>query len=316
MKKLFALLLALSVSAGVLTGCGSSGTTSGSAASASGSGSAVASDSGEFKASILFNGSSSLAPIMASLASSFTDEYVTWDKVDPSFPAENISIYVASGGSGVGVNSVLDGTADFGMVARTVKDTEKKQMDSATYQEFVMAKDALTVSVNRENPICEKVSDLSSDMVRDIFSGKLQYWDEVDPSLEHKEIAVYIRDLSGGAYEVFQKAIMGETEITANATQCPSMGALGTAIAENPLGIGYASFGVYNQNLEKLMAMKVDGVEPTVETITSGDYTIQRPLLFISNHAITAPQQAFIDYVFSQAGTDAIESNGYISVIG
>lgn len=312
MKKFFALVLSLVMLVTVLAGCAGSGDSS-----AAGSGSAGASGSAsDFKATILFNGSSTLAPIMASLASSFTDKYVTWDKVDPSFPAENISIYVASGGSGVGVNSVLDGTADFGMVARTVKDSEKAQMDSANYQEFVMAADALTVSVNRENPICGKIDDLSSDTIRDIFSGKIQYWDELDATLPHKEISVYIRDLSGGAYEVFQKAIMGDTQISANATQCPSMGALGTAVAENPYGIGYASFGVYNQNKDKLFAMKVDGVEPTVDTITDGSYSIQRPLMFISNHKITAPEQAFINYVFSQAGTDAIESNGYISMIG
>lgn len=313
-KKILSLALALVMVIGLLSSCGSSGSAGSSAGSAAGSSAAASGETAEFKNSILFNGSSSLAPIMASLASSFTDEYVTWDKVDPSFPAENISIYVASGGSGVGVNSVVDGTADFGMVARTVKDEEKAKLDN--YQEFVMAKDALTVSVNKENPIAAKIDDMSSDTIRDIFSGKLQYWDEVDSSLEHKEIAVYIRDLSGGAYEVFQKAIMGDTEITANATQCASMGELGAAIAQNPYGIGYASFGVYNQNLDKLFAMKVDGIEPTVETITDGSYAIQRPLLFITNHDLTASEQAFIDYIFSDAGTQAIEDNGYISVIG
>ncbi|MEG0780312.1 MAG: substrate-binding domain-containing protein, partial [Oscillospiraceae bacterium] len=164
------------------------------------------------------------------------------------------------------------------------------------YQEFVVAADARTVAVNANNPIT--LTDMSSETIRSIFSGEVKYWDEVDATLEHKEIAVYIRDLSGGAYEVFQKAIMGDTEIAANATQCPSMGALGTAIAD------------------KLTAMQVDGVAPTEATITDGSYSIQRPLMFVCNHAITAPQQAFIDYAFSQVGIDAITGNGYISVIG
>lgn len=272
----------------------------------------AAPEAAAFTPTILFNGSSTLSPILASVAASFTEEYVTWDKVDPAFPAENISIYVASGGSGVGVNAVLDGTTDFGMLARTIKDTEKEKMQN--YQEFVVAADALTVAVNAKNPIT--LTDMSSETIRSIFSGEVKYWDEVDATLEHKEIAVYIRDLSGGAYEVFQKAIMGDTEIAANATQCPSMGALGTAIAENPYAIGYASFGVYNQNADKLTAMQVDGVAPTEATITDGSYSIQRPLMFVCNHAITAPQQAFIDYAFSQVGIDAITGNGYISVIG
>ena len=65
----------------------------------------------EFKSKILFCGSTSLYPIISSLASSFTEEYVKWNAVDPSFPEENISIYVAPGGSGVGVSAAIDGTA-------------------------------------------------------------------------------------------------------------------------------------------------------------------------------------------------------------
>lgn len=268
----------------------------------------------DFQAQILFCGSSSLSPIMASIAASFTDEYVTWDKVDPSFPEKNISIYVASGGSGVGVNSALEGTCDFGMVARKVKDEEKSRM-SDQYKEYVMAADALTVSVNKENPICEVMDDMSTDMIRRIFAGEISNWKDVDSSLPDQEIAVYIRDLSGGAYEVFQKSVMGDTEISANATQCPSMGALGEAIAGNQWAIGYASYGVYNQNKDKLMALKVDGVEPSEETIMNGNYTIQRPLLFITNSEISASEQAFIDYIYSETGVEAIEANGYISVM-
>lgn len=321
MKKVFSLLLAfMLVMTCCLTGCSSDSSKSETKApEAQTSADAQETDESadsqdDFQAQILFCGSSSLSPIMASIATSFTDEYVTWDQVDPSFPAKNISIYVASGGSGVGVNSALEGTCDFGMVARTVKDEEKAKM-SDQYQEYVMAADALTVSVNKENPICSVMDDMSVDMIRKIFAGEITNWKDVDSSLPDQEIAVYIRDLSGGAYEVFQKAVMGDTEISANATQCPSMGALGEAIAGNQWAIGYASYGVYNQNKDKLMAMKVDGVEPTQETIIDGSYSIQRPLLFITNSEISASEQAFIDYIYSSTGVEAIEANGYISTM-
>ena len=52
----------------------------------------TAEETDEFQSDILFCGSTSLYPIMSSLASSFTEEYVTWDKVDSSFPEKNISI--------------------------------------------------------------------------------------------------------------------------------------------------------------------------------------------------------------------------------
>jgi len=265
----------------------------------------------EIDASIAFAGSSSLAPVIASIGESFIDEYGTWDKVNAKFPAEEIEIPVASGGSGDGPKSVLDGTADFGMLARAVKDSEKESL-GAGYTEFMVASDALTVSVNKNNPIASKMDNIDTDTLRKIFSGEIAYWDELDASLEHKEIVVCIRDLTGGAAEVFEKQVMQGTPITENAIQTPSMGALAAKIAENEYAIGYAGYGVYNLNTDKLFAFKFNGVEPTEENILNGSYTIQRPVLFVINRALDAAEQAFVDYIFSDKGREIVIENGYI----
>ncbi len=267
-----------------------------------------------FQANILFCGSTSLYPIMSSLAASFTEEYVKWNAVDPSMPEKNISIYVAPGGSGVGVSAAEEGTADFGMLARDIKEKEVEALGE-NYSEYIVARDALTVSVNAENPICAVMDDMSADLIRQIFNGELETWDQVDASLPAEPINVYIRDLSGGAYEVFQKAIMGDSEVTASATQSASMTELATNIAGDPWGIGYAGFGAYNKaNADKqvLFAMKVDGVEANEENIISGEYKVQRPVMFVTGDEISASEQAFIDYIFSDVGYQVVQANGYI----
>ena len=159
------------------------------------------------------------------------------------------------------------------MVARTLKDSEKEKLGD--YKEYEIAKDALTVSVNAENPIVGTVDDMSTDTIRKIFAGEITTWDQVDASLPAERIQVYIRDLSGGAYEVFQKSVMGDSKVTDAATQSASMTELATNIANNKWAIGYAGFGAYNKanaNGTKLVAMKVDGVEATEANIVSGDY--------------------------------------------
>ena len=270
-----------------------------------------------FQANILFCGSTSLYPIMSSLAASFTEEYVKWNAVDPSMPEKNISIYVAPGGSGVGVSAAEEGTADFGMLARDIKEKEVEALGE-NYSEYIVARDALTVSVNAENPICAVMDDMNADLIRQIFDGELETWDQVDASLPAEPINVYIRDirdLSGGAYEVFQKAIMGDSEVTASATQSASMTELATNIAGDPWGIGYAGFGAYNKaNADKqvLFAMKVDGVEANEENIISGEYKVQRPVMFVTGDEISASEQAFIDYIFSDVGYQVVQANGYI----
>ena len=223
-KRVLSLALCASMAVLAMTGCGS-GTTAETTAAGTTAAAAEeteeeteaeteAAEEDEFQSSIMFCGSTSLYPIISSLASSFTEEYVTWDKVDASFPEENISIYVAPGGSGVGVSAAIDKTADFGMVARAMKDSEVEAL-GADYSEYIVARDALTVSVNAENPICGIMDDMTTDMIRQIFAGEITTWNEVDPSLPEETINIYIRDLSGGAYEVFQTAVMGDSEVAA-----------------------------------------------------------------------------------------------------
>ena len=326
MKKGYLLALSAILSLGLLSACssapaGSSGSASGSEGAKAEQSTGAAEESGKeaakdeaFQSDILFCGSTSLYPIISSLASSFTEEYVTWNKVSPDLPEKNISIYVAPGGSGVGASAAIDKTADFGMLARTVKDEEKEAL-GADYKDFIVAKDALTVSVNAENPITGVIDDMSSDTIKKIFAGELTTWNQVDASLPEEKINVYIRDLSGGAYEVFQKSIMKDSQVTDTATQSASMTELANNVANDKWGIGYVGYGVLNKaNKEKtvLAAMKVDGVAANETDIKDGSYIIQRPVLFLTGDKISETEQLFIDYIFSKKGYDVVVENGYI----
>lgn len=267
-------------------------------------------NSDEFKTQIMFNGSSTLAPVIASISTNFIEEFVTWNKVDDSYPEENIAIYVSAGGSGQGVKSVIDGTSDFGMVARSVKDTEKEKLPEL--KEFKVGIDALTIGVNPNNPVLGVKDNLSAEEIVKIFSGEYKTWKDLDSSLPDKEIIVVTRDIGGGAHEVFQSKIMGDVQVKADAIQAPSMGALVTKIIENEYAIGYASFGIVNQNAGKVSTLKVDGVEATKENIVSGSYIIQRPLIAIINGELTAPEQSFIDYMMSDEGLSVVEAMGFV----
>ena len=122
-KKLMSVLLVAAMVASMAVGCGSDKKAS------SDSGDTKKTESTEKKTEsnqILFNGSSTLAPVITSIATDFFDTYGTWDAYDSSLPKEDIAIYVSAGGSGQGTKAVIDGTSTFGMVARSVKDEEKE----------------------------------------------------------------------------------------------------------------------------------------------------------------------------------------------
>ncbi|MGI6429280.1 MAG: phosphate ABC transporter substrate-binding protein [Syntrophomonadaceae bacterium] len=260
--------------------------------------------------SIRIGGSSTLSPIIAKCADNFTEEFKTWDKVDASLPAENIVIFVSTGGSGFGVKSTIDGTFDLGLVARTLKDEEKAELEGG--QTNQIGSDVLTIAVNPNNPITTIKPDISREELKNIFAGEITTWNQLDPALPDKAIIVAVRDLGGGASEVFDTAVMKGTPISKDAQQIPSMGALAGKVMENDMAIGYVSSGLVNQNADKLFALSIDGIAPTLENIKSGEYDIGRPLLIITKSEPTAKQQAFLDYLMSDKGFAVVEDLGYI----
>jgi len=271
-----------------------------------------AAEDSALRTQIIFNGSSTLAPVIASIAADFNEAYGTWNNVNANFPNAPISIYVSSGGSGQGIRTVVDRTADFGMLARRARDSEKERIPD--FKEYLVGIDALTIAINPGNPISSLRDSLTKEEIIRIFSGEYKTWRNLDASLPDEEIVVVIRDVGGGAHEVFQDSIMGEMDVKAAAIQAPSMGALVTRIAENRNAIGYASFGISNQNADRLFLFKVDGVEPSVENIIGGSYIIQRPLLLVSSGEPDEIRKSFLDVILGEEGQRKIEAMGFVPV--
>lgn len=297
MRKKIALLLIVMLMITSLAGCNKNSVVSNN-------------ETDKFSAQMTFNGSSTLAPVISAIATDFIEGNTTWNKVDPSFPEKNISIYVSAGGSGAGAKSVIEDTSDFGMLAREIKPEEKEKVGDM--KKFVLGIDALTISINPNNPLVKLKGSLDTKEIMKIFSGEYKYWDDLDSKLEHKEIVVVIRDLGGGAHEVFQKSIMGDVKVRKDAIQSPSMGALVTKIIENKYAIGYASYGMVNQNAGQLIPLKVDGIEPTEKNIVNGSYKVSRPLIVMKKGKLTRSQQKFMDFVLSAKGSKIIKKMGFV----
>lgn len=263
----------------------------------------------EFKNDINFTGSSTLAPVINKIGEELAQNK-TWDKLENGLPKKEIELNVTSGGSGLGVKSLIEGTSDFGMVSREVSEKEKGKIKD--YKEFKLGTDALTISVNPQSPILSLTDDISYEQLKNIFSGNYKYWNDLDSSLEHKEIIVVTRDLSGGAHKVFQKIVMGNEDVKDDVLQAPSMGALTQKIITNKYAIGYVSFGLANQNKGKVVSLKVNGIVPTKENIINGSYQISRPLLLIASGDLSKTETIFLNLATSANGLKIIENLGFI----
>ncbi|MGN0664315.1 MAG: substrate-binding domain-containing protein [Negativibacillus sp.] len=82
-----------------------------------------------------------------------------------------------------------------------------------------------------------------------------------------------------------------------------------TSVAGNPYAIGYISTGSMNETVK---AVNIDGVEPTVENIKNGTYTVSRPFNIATKDNLSEAAQDFIDFILSDEGQTVVEDAGYI----
>ena len=76
--------------------------------------------------------------------------------------------------------------------------------------------------------------------------------------------------------------------------------------------IGYISLGSVNDSVK---AVKIGGVEATVDTVKDGSYELQRPFNIVTKEDLSNEvANDFISYILSADGQAIVEDNGYVSV--
>jgi phosphate transport system substrate-binding protein len=214
----------------------------------------------------------------------------------------NIQITIAGGGSGVGIKQVGEGLVDIGNSGRKPTDDEVKRYGLKLYQ---WAIDGVAVVVNPKN----KTRALTGAQLIDIFAGRIDNWKTVGG--EDRKISLYTRDEASGTREVFWAKGLKKGEVSPKANVVVSNGAMKTAIAQDPAGIGYVSVGHIDQTVA---AVAVDGVAPTHETVSSGNYPIARGLYSNTKGESAGLTKKFIEFLFTPEGQKIISASGFIPV--
>jgi phosphate transport system substrate-binding protein len=209
-------------------------------------------------------------------------------------------IYVQGGGSTAGIEAVRTRAANIGMSSRSLLPGEK-DLYSVT-----ISKDAIAIIVNPKNPI----QDLSFTQIEEIFSGKARNWKDVGG--HSHPITLVSREEGSGTRESFQKFVMGKEEISLESLVQDSSGAIRQVVASDPNAIGYISLGLVN---EKVRALKISGVEPSVKDIENGQYTLVRPFLFVSHGEPTGEAKSFLEFVLSPPAQQLLAKEGLVAVL-
>ena len=125
------------------------------------------------------------------------------------------------------------------------------------------------------------------------------------------EITVLTREDGSGTLSAFTE-LFGIEEMVPEAIITNSTAVMMTTVQGNPDAIGYISLGSLNETVK---ALTIDGVEPSVDTILCGEYTVSRPFNIATGAEVSEVAQDFINFILSEQGQAVILENGYIPVV-
>lgn len=125
------------------------------------------------------------------------------------------------------------------------------------------------------------------------------------------EITVLTREDGSGTLSAFTE-LFGIEEMVPEAIITNSTAVMMTTVQGNPDAIGYISLGSLNETVK---ALTIDGVEASVDTILSGEYTVSRPFNIATGAEVSEVAQDFINFILSEQGQAVILENGYIPVV-
>jgi phosphate transport system substrate-binding protein len=232
-------------------------------------------------------GSTSVEPFAEALA----EEYMSHHSQE--------KIYIQGGGSSAGIQAVRTAAAQVGMSSRNLMPEERDLIA------IPIAYDAIAVIVHPSNPI----TNLNIDQIRKIFSGQVTQWNALD-GRKHP-ITMVTREEGSGTRDAFQHLLMGKTEISLRGLVQDSNGAIRQVVADDPNAIGYISLGLVN---DRVKAVKIDNIEPSVDSIKRQSYKIIRPFLFVFKTQPQGLAKSFLDYILSEEGQKILVHEGLVSV--
>lgn len=244
--------------------------------------------SSELSGSISTNGSTSMEKVIGSLSEAFMSDN------------SGVTITYDATGSGTGVESAKNGSADIGLASRALKD-EETGLTTKT-----VALDGIAIVVNSK---CG-VDDLTVEQVAKIFEGKITNWKELGGS--DLEISCVGRESGSGTRDGFES--ITETEGKCKlAQELTSTGAVITAVGSSENAIGYASLSAV-EGQDAVKALTINGVKCSEETVQDGTYVIQRPFNFVLKEGaeLSAQAQAFVDFATSEQADQLIRDAGAV----
>lgn len=220
------------------------------------------------------------------------------------YSSENIGkfINVQGGGSGTGLSQIAADAVEIGN--SDIFAEEKDGIDASKLVDHRVAVVGITPIVTPNTG----VTDISIEELQKIFTGKITNWSELGGN--DLPITVLNRASGSGTRATFEQWVLEEGQNSIITQEQESSGTVRQIVASTPGTISYVAFSYVNDDV---VALSIDGVEPTDENVKTNDWPIWSYEHMYTNGEPTGLTKDFLDYILSdEIQSSLIEALGYI----
>jgi len=205
---------------------------------------------------------------------------------------------VTSNSSAQGYQAVKEGRAAIGGLSRLLTADEMKTEPGNR----VIGYDAVVVYVNKDMPI----TSLSSEQLGRIFSGQAKNWKDVGGSDAPIVTVLKKNATEGGTARQFCELILGGQPPATPTVTLPGIKECVAHVASTPNTITFASLA-FDDKTARFMA--IDGVLPSRDALTKGEYPLARPYVLIYQNKPEDPRVTqFLDFVLTKEGQEIVRA--------
>jgi len=231
-----------------------------------------------------------------------------------------VSLSVTGGGSGTGITSLLNGTVDIANASRAITAAEIQTAKTNGFEpvEFSVARDAIAVIVNPENP----VKHLSLQQLSQIYRGEINNWQVVGG--ENRPIVRLSRETNSGTHVYFLETVirLGNSNdkaiFSADTLLLPSSEGIIAELRDNPNAIGYDGLGYVTPEVKVIAVSKQDGgpyILPSAATVDDKTYPIARDLYMYTHGQPSGAIKDYLDWVVSPEAQQIVTDLGFVPII-
>lgn len=275
------------------------------ALSACGQGGQQAPAGGSSGESIAIDGSSTVYPLAEAAAEAFTVNVTGGARVT-----------VGESGTGGGFRKFCRGETQISNASRPISADEIAQCaaGNVTFIEIPIAFDGISVVVHPSNPVSATTMDQLRQVWQPSAERSITRWRQVFPAGPDTALTLFGPGTASGTFDYFNEAVNGDGGASrTDYTPSEDDNVVVQGVSGNPGALGYFGFAYYEQNRERVKALSINGVAPSVATIADGSYPLARPMfIYINAEALRRPAvRRFVDY-YLQNAADLSARVGYV----